>query len=162
MKTNAKIRASGNRRRHGLSLIEVTVALGLLGFGLLGVAAMQIHAMSHGNKGRHVSTAAMVARDQLENMQRVPFSQIRLKAWGAAAAWMAGVGINNGDMDIAVEDESGSTHVEQTYGVDWQITQTIPPNPDLRNVELAVTWTEPDQSTPKRLTLNTIVVNNRR
>ena len=25
--------------------------------------------MSHGNKGRHVSTAAMMARDQLENMQ---------------------------------------------------------------------------------------------
>lgn len=162
MKRIGRTRGRREKRRQGLSLIEVTVSLGLLGFGLLGVAAMQIHAMSHGNKGRHVSTAAMVARDQLENMQRVPFSQIRLKAWGAAETWMAGVGLTRGDVDVSVEDEAGTTHIEQTYGVDWQISQTIPPNPDLRNVELAVTWTEPDQSTPKRLLLNTIVVNNRR
>jgi len=162
MSKSHKKMSPGRRHRQGLSLIEVTVALGLLAFGLLGVAAMQIHAMSHGNKGRHVSTAAMVARDQLENMQRVPFSQIRLKAWGAAEAWMAGVGLVNGDVDISVEAEDGSTQVEQSYAVDWRISQTVPANPDLRNVELAVTWNEPDQSTPKRLVLNTIVVNNRR
>jgi len=154
--------ARDRRRSSGLSLVEVMVALSILAFGMLGVAAMQIQAMGGGARGRHVSTAAMIARDQIENIQRVPFSQIQLKNWGAAEAWMAGVGLSRGDVDVLVAQEGGSVATEQSYSVDWRISQVSPPNPDLRNVELAVTWQEPDQSAPKRLALSTIVVNNKR
>ena len=159
------MREPGETRRmrsSGLSLVEVMVALSILSFGVLAVAAMQIQAMGGGARGRHVSTAAMVARDQIENIQRVPFSQIQLKNWGATEGWMTIVGLTRGDVDVVVAQESGSSATEQTYSVDWRISQVTPPNPDLRNVELAVTWQEPDQSAPKRLALSTIVVNNKR
>ena len=148
--------------RSGFSLIEVMVALGILGFGLLSVAAMQIVAIKDASKGRHVSGAAMIARDQVERIQRVPFSAIAPKNWGATETWMAGVGLTRGPVQMAVDEPGGTSSVEQTYNVDWQITPVVPVNQDLMNVEIAVTWTEHDQTTTKSFGISTIVVDNSR
>lgn len=144
------------------------MALGILAFGLLTVAVMQIQAFRDGSKGRHVYTAAMVGRDQIEQMQRVPFSRIQTKNWNDAAAWMAGVGLANGPVTVNVEDGNANTFVEQTYNIAWRIS-TLPGNPDLRNVELDVSWTEINQQGQKptrtglpTVQVSTIVVNNKK
>lgn len=64
----------------GFSLLEVLIALAILGFGLLSLAAMQIHAMREGSTSRYSSDAARIARDQMEQIQRMPFATV-----GAAA-----------------------------------------------------------------------------
>ena len=150
------------RRRSGFSLIEVFVALGILSFGLFSVAAMQIVALKDASKGRHVSGAAMIARDQIEQIQRVPFSVLAPKAWGASETWMSGVGLTHGTVDMDVDEPGGTTSVEQTYTIDWQLTPVLPVNQDLMNVEIAVTWVEHSQTVPRSFGLSTIVVDNSR
>jgi prepilin-type N-terminal cleavage/methylation domain-containing protein len=159
-------RADARHRRSGFSLIEVSMALGILAFGLLTIAVMQIQALRDGSKGRHVYTAAMIAREQVEQIQRVPFSQITTKAWNDNAAWMANVGLTRGDVTVDVQEADGGLSAEQLYNIEWQIT-TIPGSPDLRNVELEVSWAERNQPNAKptrtgnpTVAMSTIVVNN--
>ncbi len=151
-----------SRSASGFSLIEVTIAMVIMGVGLLTVALMQVHAMRDGTKGRHLSTAAMIAREQVEQIQRVPFSQIADKNWGQAEAWMAGVGLTRGNLSITVDQPGGVQPVEQIYAVDWRISPVAPVNLDLKNIELAVTWQERQNAAPRRYALATVVVNNKR
>jgi prepilin-type N-terminal cleavage/methylation domain-containing protein len=159
---------SMRKRRGGFSLVEVSIALGILAFGLLMVAVMQVQAMRDASKGRHVYTAAMIGREQVEQIQRVPFSQIATKTWAGAAPWMANVGLVRGPMTVSVQQAGGGAAIEKTYNIEWQIS-TIPGVSDLRNVELEVTWTEQNQQGVKptrtglpTVALSTIVVNNSR
>lgn len=152
--------------RAGFSLIEISMALGILAFGLLTIAIMQIQALRDGSKGRHTYTAAMIAREQVEQVQRIPFSQISTKNWNDPAPWMAGVGLSRGPVSVDVQEADGGIAVEQAYNIEWQIT-TIPGNPDLRNIELEVTWTERNTPNAKltrtglpTVSMSTIVVNN--
>jgi Tfp pilus assembly protein PilV len=138
------------------------MAMALMAIGLLTVALMQIHAMRDGSKGRHLSTAAMIAREQIEQMQRVPFSRIANKNFGEAEAWMAGVGLTRGIFSILVDQTDGTQAVEQVYTVDWRIGPTVPVNNDLKNIELAVTWQDKDSANPHTFSLATVVVNNKR
>lgn len=152
--------------RRGFSLIEVSIALGILAFGLLMVAVMQIQAIRQGSKGRHVYTAAMIGREQIEQIQRVPFTSLQTKAWGDGAAWMAGVGLTDGAVLHNVQNSGGGVSLEQTYNVAWQIS-AVPGASDLRNVELEVTWQElnargvkPTRTGLPTVQLSTMVVNN--
>ena len=78
------------RAAAGFSLIEVTIALGVLAVGLMAMLALQLHALRGGSLGRHASAAAMIARDQLELVQRLPFSSADLApvAW-TTPPWLA-------------------------------------------------------------------------
>jgi Tfp pilus assembly protein PilV len=143
-------------------MIEVLVALGILGFGLLSVAAMQIVALKDASKGRHVTAAAMIARDQIERVQRVPFSTLTPKTWGASETWMAGVGLTRGPIHMDVDEPGGTTSVEQTYSVDWRLSPVVPVNQDLMNIEVDVTWVEHGQTATRSFGISTIVVDNSR
>jgi hypothetical protein len=110
----------------------------------------------------------MIGREQVEQIQRVPFSQIATKTWAGAAPWMANVGLVRGPMTVSVQQAGGGAAIEKTYNIEWQIS-TIPGVSDLRNVELEVTWTEQNQQGVKptrtglpTVALSTIVVNNSR
>ena len=104
----------------------------------------------------------MIAREQIEQIQRVPFSQVADKNWGAAEAWMAGVGLVRGNVSTLVDQPGGGQPVEQIYAVDWRISPVVPVNLDLKNIELAVTWQERENFPPRRYALATVVVNNKR
>ena len=49
------------RESSGFTLLEIMIALALLGIGLLSLAAMQLTAMQYGARGRHLTKAAAVA-----------------------------------------------------------------------------------------------------
>jgi type II secretory pathway pseudopilin PulG len=127
---------SPRRRRseRGLTLLEVTVALGVLAFGLLGVLAMQVHALKDGRVGRHQSRAAQIARNQMEFLNRVP--------WDTAIAQDTGGWVIAGDTVNNQVDTGGATVTEQAFNVDWRITDD-PANPDLRQIDVRVNWQEP-------------------
>ena len=58
-------RTRRNSRREGLTLIEVMLALGMLGAGLLTLAVMQLEAARGGRSGRVDTVASAVAQDKM-------------------------------------------------------------------------------------------------
>ena len=54
----------------GFTLLEIMIALSLLGIGLLSLAAMQLTAMQYGSRGRHLTKAAAVAEARMEILMR--------------------------------------------------------------------------------------------
>ena len=100
-------------RAEGFTLLEIMIALAILGFGLLAMAAMQITAMSGGRAGRHTTQAAVMARDQMETFQRVAWSSAQL---AATAGWSAPITVDN--------TPDGGAGAEQSYAaVSRRVTQ---------------------------------------
>lgn len=133
----------GQRPGDGFTLLEVVVALGLLAFGLLGVAAMQIHAMQGGRSARHTTHAAEIARGQLEAFQSARFADLAPTAgWTAAQAVARTVQADGGDV------------TEQSYDLQWRITD-LNAGPTLKSIDVLVTWNEPQRAN-RTVTLSTL------
>ena len=145
---------AGERRRRsaGFSLIEVMVAMAILGFGMLTLAAMQLHALSQGSAGRHTGDASATARSYLEQAHRLPWATLtaaRDNGPWTNVFWPAVTDTVN----VVVDAPGGvSASTEHSYNVVWNVTDI---NACLRNVEIRVAWAEDGRSTPKTLTLAT-------
>ena len=118
-----------NRTASGFTLIEVMITIGILTFGLLALATMQIAAMHGSDRGRHATHAAAIAENKMEQLQQ--------DAW-------ASIGVTGGFVADPVEQSTvkldGATVVERNYNVSYQIT-------DLqatftRAIDVQVSWTE--------------------
>jgi prepilin-type N-terminal cleavage/methylation domain-containing protein len=55
-----------NRTTGGFTLIEVMITIGILTFGLVALAAMQIQALHGSDRGRHATHAAAIAENKME------------------------------------------------------------------------------------------------
>ncbi len=62
----------GNKRQRGSSLIEVMVALVVLGVGLLGVLAMQARSNQYGQSTYYYAQAVFLANDIADAMRTTP------------------------------------------------------------------------------------------
>jgi prepilin-type N-terminal cleavage/methylation domain-containing protein len=120
------------RERHsGFTLLEVLIALSLLGIGLLSLAAMQLTALSYGGRGRHLTKAAAVAEVRMEDLMRRRWTNLAV-----TGGWTAAVIENEVVQSTANENE-------QAYEVSWRIA-------DLeagwtRSVDVLVEWDEPNR-----------------
>jgi type IV pilus assembly protein PilV len=117
------------KRREGLTLLELLVAMTILSIGLLGLLAMQTQALQGSRHGRHVSEAARVAEQQMEFLQRQPWAAIPVSAWSAPRTV---VGPSNG-----LGPGQG-----QNYTVIWRVQAG--PDPALRLLDVQVNWRDPD------------------
>ena len=71
----------------------------ILSFGLLGVAALQVRAITEGNGGQHLSTASSIARNRVEELSRVTWTVATLADSGGA--WSAATPITPVGQDLA-------------------------------------------------------------
>ena len=132
------MRASGSRRRGysagnaGLSMMEVIIALAMLSAGLLAMLAMQLHAMHAGRHGKNVTEAAAIGEQQLEFLYRQPWAALPPSPWSAPIPFLGAI---NGNV-------AGGQAIAQTYNVQWRVVAD--PDPNLRRVDVQVTWVEPD------------------
>ncbi len=117
------------RRAAGFTLIEIMIAMAILGFGLLALGAMQLQALRFGSSGKHVSHAAVIARVKMEEFQRLPWADVAATAWTAPVTEYA-----------EVQDEGGTVN-EQAYGLSWRVADLIANR--TRAVDVQVTWDEP-------------------
>ena len=122
------IRRRRNSARGGFTLIEMMLALMILGFGLLAVAAMQLQAMEYGRRGRHQTQAASIAQNQLETLQRQPWATI-----APTPGWTDPVTV-----DHTVND--GGDRIELSYQVSWQIADRVAGQ--TRSIDVRVNWDE--------------------
>lgn len=148
------------KKTHAFTLLEVTVAIGILAVGLLGIAAMSLHAMSQGRAGKHATEAASIAYSVLEEFHRMNFADPNLNAVGWTALLpITTPGLFPGSNAAMPAPTQGSVQIQgvpqqaQVYTVQWQITDSpIPPIPPWpvgtiavrKTIEVRVVWNEPD------------------
>jgi prepilin-type N-terminal cleavage/methylation domain-containing protein len=146
------------RRSGGFTLIEAMVAMTVLAFGLLSLAAMQLHAFRQGSAGRHSQDASATARAYLEQVQRVPWTTLdTAQAAGTWTnpSWAGAAATVNRSMSVP---GGGPDPTEKSYGVQWLVTDVLVagnPDPCLRDVAVRVSWAEKDRTAPKTLELKT-------
>lgn len=141
--------------RAGFTLVEVMIALGILAFGLLTLAVMQLQALNHGSAGRHTTYAAAVARSYLEQVNRVPWTV--LSAAQAVNNWTA-PGWTNAAASVSamVDMPAGAGQAaEHAYAVDWRVTDVGAAPVCLRDVQVRVTWSEDIGAPSKSLVMAT-------
>jgi prepilin-type N-terminal cleavage/methylation domain-containing protein len=169
------VRRDAPRGRGGFTLIELMITLAVVAVGLLSMLVMQVQAMKDGTRGRHRTGAAMIARDQVERIQNMPFSDAALDVMDPVAwttpPWLDNGGdptLNPGEIPVQVSQDGGAVR-ELVYTVWYQVGPDDPadPNPDLRRVDLEVVWSEdgvnnnqPTRTGQPTVAVSTVLVNN--
>lgn len=109
-----------------MTLVEIMVALVVLAFGLLGVAALQVRAITESSGGQHLSAASALARNRVEELTRIAWDDSVLDDSGGA--WSADAAISTAD---------------QTYNVAERITlDAVEPATMIKSIEVRVTWND--------------------
>ncbi len=115
------------RRRHGMTLVEIMISMVILSFGLLGVAALQVRAITEGSSGQHLSDASAIARNRVEALTRQSWTAAALA--DTAGAWTPAVNVV-----LAAETYAQSERVADILA---------PPDPTtIKTVEVRVTWSD--------------------
>jgi prepilin-type N-terminal cleavage/methylation domain-containing protein len=133
------------RSRGGFSMIEMVFALAILAGGLLAMLTAQIQALKQGKYGRHTTEAAQIARDQMELLLRLPWTDAAVapKAWTAPAA-----------VSLSFQNDEGAV-VQQQFNMSYRVT-TAGFDPDVRIIDVDVQWNEVDAdpaAPPRRFVL---------
>jgi prepilin-type N-terminal cleavage/methylation domain-containing protein len=118
----------------GFSLLEVLIALSILAVGLLAMAAVQIQALKFGRVGRHTSDAALVARNEMERLQRLDWDDADVAptgGWTLPDTW---------DQDMVT---TGGTETEQTYAFRRRVVDVVAG--DVKSIDVQVQWNEPNR-----------------
>jgi len=124
-------RRNAHRPQGGFTLIEMMFAMVILAGGLLAMLMVQTQALKQGRYGRHTTEAMQLARDQMELFMRLPWDAAAVQPTG----WTAPAPIA-----LSVQNEGGA-QTQQSFNVSWRITAGVP---DVRIIEVSVTWTESD------------------
>lgn len=121
------------RMRGGFTLVEIVIALGVFAVGSLALAAMQLHAMRGGSGGRHATQAAAIAESQMEEFQRLRWTDLTTTG-GSFATPVTRTNLVQGTPD----------EVEMTYLVDWRVA-----NVEVgwtRSIDIRVSWDEANRT----------------
>jgi prepilin-type N-terminal cleavage/methylation domain-containing protein len=77
-------------RQRGFTLIETMVSILILTIGLVGTAALMSNSVNMGAHARYVSTAALLASEKMEDLDRFPDNDPNLTAGGSLGADITG------------------------------------------------------------------------
>jgi type IV pilus modification protein PilV len=122
-----------DRRREGLTLIEVMIALTILAVGLLTLATMQLEALRSGRSGTADTFATALAQDKMEDLQRISWANADLAATG-----------NWTTAETKTHPVNG-----QTYLLDWRVTDVVANW--TRSIDVRVRWNGPKRANRSRI-----------
>lgn len=135
-------RAKVDRRRSGISMIEVVIALAILGFGVLAGAAAQLTAIKLTSKSRMRTEAYYLAEQQMEAFRVMS---------GASIDTIIAAGPNDPGNPIDPDPNDG---LARSFNRSWTIT-TDAPEAGLYTIEVRVIWVDP-LGLPRAVTLESI------
>ena len=122
--------ARRGRTAAGFTILEVMIVIGILSFGLLSLAAMQIQAMKGSDRGRHATNAAAIAESKMEQLQQ--------DAWASIA--VTGGFVTDGAEQNTIQLDGGTNINERVYTVFYQIADVQATF--TRAIDVQVSWTE--------------------
>jgi prepilin-type N-terminal cleavage/methylation domain-containing protein len=100
----------------GFTLIETLIALFLLSFALLALAGLMVTTTRNDSVGGHMTEAATLAQDKLEEFRATPFDNI-----------------------LAGNDQKTGSHAIQ-YARNWNVATSADGN--LKTVTLNISWSD--------------------
>jgi prepilin-type N-terminal cleavage/methylation domain-containing protein len=175
-------------RQRGFTLIETMVSILILTIGLVGTAALMSNSVNMGAHARYVSTAALLASEKMEDLDRFPDNDPNLTAGGSLATDITGysdsvqissangnineVTTANGVTTLYTQKPDGTVAVTSgaalpaatpdmlTYDRRWLITAnpTVGPNVITGAVQITVLVTLTNQSLKPVVTYQTSLV----
>jgi prepilin-type N-terminal cleavage/methylation domain-containing protein len=90
MEISQSLRKRGKAvRQRGFTLIEMMVSILVLTIGLVGTAALMSNSVNMGAHARYMSTAALLASEKMEDLDRFPDNDPNLAAGGSLGADVA-------------------------------------------------------------------------
>lgn len=128
----------------GFSLIEMMIAITILGFGLMGIAAMQINVMRGAQGSRDLTAAVGIAQGQIEQLTRLDWSDLPVAVWTIPVAATSRV-------DGSVQQN------DKVYMVDQRVTALVVGQ--TRSIDVRVSWTDPRRGN-RSFNLTTVKFNN--
>lgn len=149
--------------RRGFSLLEVLIALAVMGVGMLGVAMLLTRSMSNMRSSRGSSTGNMILQQVIEQAQRQPWETFKDKKdnWEAPVwytttnAYVCGGVCPAGQVPITTQQSVGGTWqvvVQDVYQVEWKSvvgeassSEGIPEN--MARIDLRLRWTDRGRAT---------------
>ena len=118
---------------------------------------MQLEALRQGTGGWNQTQAAVLARDQLEQIRRLPWDQVAPTEGFQPVPWSNDPAMPPGLFTTMLSRASSGMQLRQMYNVSWRV-QAVPGDANLRTVDVQVTWAEPNR--PNRaVTLSTVRYN---
>ena len=82
------------KKQEGYTLVEILIAIGILAFGLMAVATMQITAIKTNATASGISQGVTLAQDKLEELMNLPYSAL-IDTTGDGTDEDDGFGLNN-------------------------------------------------------------------
>jgi type II secretory pathway pseudopilin PulG len=118
-------------RRDGLSLLEVVVALGILGFGILALGAAQITSMRFNHESYLRTEGAYLAEQQMEAFHMMDT---------AAVEAIRTAGSYPNDPGNPIDPDTGDG-IARSFTRSWTITPDTPET-DVYTIEVVVRWVD--------------------
>lgn len=128
-----------------MTLLEVSIALIILGFGILGVAAAQLSSMRFSDKSRARSEAHYLAQQQMEAFQAM--SSVALEAIRVDAGYP-------NDPANPIDPDPADNHAAQFFR-SWSI-QPNTPETGVYTISVQVTWTGRETGSLQLVTLESL------
>ena len=140
-------------RATGFTLVEVMVALAILGVGILALSAIQVEALQQGSAGRHTADASATARSYLEQVQRLDWDTLTTARDNGPWTNIFWSGVSDTvNVNVDMPGTGSVVSTEKSYDVRWTVTDVTT---CLRDVQIRVSWDEEGRSAPKSLILAT-------
>jgi type IV pilus assembly protein PilV len=116
-------------RQRGFTLIEMMVSILVLTIGLVGTAALMSSSVNMGAHARYASTAALLASEKMEDLDRFPDNDPNLAPGGNLAADVTGysdsVQISSANGNINETTTAGGVTYLYTQNPDGTVVMTV-------------------------------------
>jgi prepilin-type N-terminal cleavage/methylation domain-containing protein len=145
------------KKEEGYTLVEVLIALGILGFGLMAVATMQVTAIKTNARASGLSQGLTLAQGKVEELMNLPYSALVILDDDLD-------GTNQDADNDGNDDDGGNFGLDDTTGADgseasgrytiyWNVAVNEPAANSSR-IRVIVIWTEREKD--KRISLDFI------
>ncbi len=121
-------------RDSGFTLIEVLIAMAILGVGLLSIAVAQLTAIKVSSRSKNLQQAMFLAREQMDDLEALPLNAPALQA--------AATTPDPGNPLRATNDPDDQTSFDRSFAVTPNA-----PSPGLASITVTVIWNSPQGGT---------------